>query len=99
MLAVLLTLPIRPMVIDGPTAIAGVGAFAGALVGVGTVSAIITRWLHSRFGNIYKAMHEHEIKDMERFEALRIQIRDAIIQAQAATIENSAKVLRGKHGQ
>lgn len=56
-------------------------AFAGSLTGV----AWVGWWLAKQFNQIYRKMDEHEIKDVERFNALNLKIVETQIQAQ--TIE------------
>lgn len=69
--------------------ITGASAFCGALTAIGMLSF----WLASKFNNIYnrmavefanvaKEMSDHELKDVERFSALKLEIQDARIQAQ-----------------
>lgn len=56
-------------------------AFIGALSGVACVSF----WLATRFNKIYTKMAEHELEDVNRFNALNMKIVEAKIQVQ--TIE------------
>lgn len=69
--------------------ITGASAFFGALAAIGGIGF----WLATKFNNIYKrmseefknvtkAMADHELKDVERFSELKMEIRDAQIQAQ-----------------
>lgn len=59
-------------------ALAAVSAFIGALSGV----AMLAWWLASKFNNVYRRMDEHELKDVERFNALNLKIVENRIQVQ-----------------
>lgn len=61
--------------------LAGAAAFCGSLSGIATLAW----WLASKFNNVYSRMDAHELKDVERFNALNLKIVENRIQAQ--TIE------------
>lgn len=64
-------------------ALAGVSAFAGAIIGVTFFASRMTWWLSGEFGKLHKRIDVHEKEDLKRFGELQLGIQDAKFQAMA----------------
>lgn len=58
-----------------------VSAFGGAMTGI----ACVSWWLASRFNEMRMQLADHETKDVERFNALKLDIADVKMQSQIAS--------------